>query len=662
MSSRMYIDGYRPRTSQPTQTTPSDYEIQRLLQEQEQLYAGEEWKKEYVTPYVEGEPQAVYQARQAAYQEMQAAEAAARAEYQEQLITQMAAPVDVGRTEFEAQLAARRAAAQKAYARKELAETTKVRREYAIAQRTQLSPAMMKELYGGKLLAARSVFEEELAGWETEQRELFTQDTAAWKAQMLGEYAKTSQQEFEQELTTWRTAGKSQIEQELSKSKLPEGLEAQIGGVYVSAPAQPVLSLSEQLMKAGVPSVLAGFVAAEESLIYGVADILGLWTPQAPPTVIGAIFSEEERARLAQYDIGYTIGGVGGEIFLSYLTGKAVSAVAKPIVSRVAPVLKPVTAPVGRAVSKITAPITKGVSRITSPVSSYVYRKVTVPYYYGSRPERFVRWYSGAGSVTFAPQALVEPQLPSGVVPTDLLRRWEAPSEFVWDLARTPETALVSRDVFQAGIRSGLSPAAAAGLTLKKEVITTIGMKGGEPFFKAVGKSVKSLKDSVSASATILARPRTAAIKPVLEILPQTISRAVSAPVSPQQLGLGFAAITGIRLKPEAPQRERKIPAYLSISRTALKPQVSAILKPQVKVKAVEIQKTRQISELRAVLATPSLLRTITAAPPPKPRKVKLKPRKRKKKEKKPYLLDQLELKYPVRGVKSTAKYILGKE
>lgn len=92
-------------------------------------------------------------------------------------------------------------------------------------------------------------------------------------------------------------------------------------------------------------SGFAGLIASVESPVYTLGRLAGLPTPRPPPTFSGGLIGKglqaglgwesTELERTMSYGPQYAAGTIFGDIFVSYLTGKGVSKIAKPLTSRI---------------------------------------------------------------------------------------------------------------------------------------------------------------------------------------------------------------------------------------------------------------------------------------------------------------------------------------
>jgi hypothetical protein len=281
----------------------------------------EPWIYEYAGSYQEGESPEVYRARLEAYGEMMEQERAARAELEE--------PV----SEFEQQLSSEKQAARAKFEarlqREVSAATARAKREYAIRHRKQLPP--------------RDVWTQAVS-WRSQARAAYAEVESAWEAgqrQQFHEWQRAVVPEVEMQLREWRETGFSKIEQELERYQLPKDLKAQIGGVYLT---QPVPPLSQVMLETGFPREISGLVAGFEVPIYTAARLLGLWTPELPPTLTGGLVStaigsiakgeltaSEELQQSLDLGTGYIMGSLAADWMQSVMIGKALSWAAQPV-------------------------------------------------------------------------------------------------------------------------------------------------------------------------------------------------------------------------------------------------------------------------------------------------------------------------------------------
>ena len=509
-------------------------------------------------------------------------------------------------------------------------ETAK--REYAMKYRRQISPRELEQ----KISPIIQGYEQELAkSVETARSQQYTaisEDLSAW---VEGERAG-----FESETSKWKTEQESKFEvsiKEWGSSWQPAGLGERISAYAKSAPYQPMKPFAGQ---EPYLNLLAGIVGTGESFIYGLANlfepakVVGVLIPEtkgfpspplprSPPTMSGALIGQgaealtgqpsDELSKLKEMGSAYALGTVVGDVLLGYGLGK---------------VFKPLTGELlGRG----------------SKVDLWLYKHS--------------KWYAARTPPSAGFVLMPAEGLPAGGEGLSLHQmifneKVLKAQDVAWGFAETPRTSLLMV-IPQTGLpyaEKEMLPAWQHFLykSVPAKALPTLTFAGGKLSSSGRLPSFKDFLTSTSGSATIQ-RMGSAPLK-ASSLLPELIFSPVVGVGSRVSLStvLGLGAVLGLK----------------GVSILGAESVVSQRAKAETISRAV----TSQVSQIRQV----SLSVTMTTAKLnfgfpkalPRPRfednpilSGLRKPRKRGKGEK-----DYHEYLFPYRGVKSAAKFILGKD
>ena len=597
-----------------------------------------------------------------------------------------------------------------------------LKREYSMQYGRQIHPKMVRSWMAGEREAFETMISveretrgEEIAAWETRQKTEFEAGVEPWRIEELAAWEKAAvewkakeREKIEEELEDWEKAQRTEFEGQVQKwkseqarsletqlkpwreqwqpkglaerlmeIKMPSGLIPSLLGyqTYELAPHIDILApkgrFPAYMEKKVAPfAPIAGFVASFESFGYTLGTLAGLPTPRIPPTLTGGLIGKgiselgaatgfwdvpsSELERTMGYGAEYALGSIFGDIVLALGLGKVAEKT----------VIKPVSqAWRGSRLDRYLLQHSQWYYKKTGGIAPSIVSIGRTPEILGMESAKRLPAISAAWEMTVAPRTVGLMVTPAAATVKTATISKSLP-HLIAHGGKVAKGFLVSDQLaFEGGRRAR---------TLPHEVAQAIG--GFEPKYRMpsdgllhfVKGKLPLISDLLKDTKARMALPKLVETpKKAVELLPKLalvpeLGVQAALPYTAELAGLG--AILGVKAVPKAPARVQ--PATLE----GLKPGVAEITTPIVEVAPAAREK---VAPALKMILTQRLLEIPKAPPPQLKPPILQRPRRRKELKRRPRTVKpsggprarrgRYELQYPVRGVRSAAKYILGK-